>query len=485
MRRNGYVFLAFVVVLATGCVDRGAQDQAKRTSVMLDDKTPRIQVLPAIQRSISEELQINGQVATSDDSTVGAKVGGRLIAVYVKDGDAVSAGQIIAVQDSSQLSAQVRQAMGQVSAMQAQLSQALTNARVNPARSTSAIKSAEAGLRSAKAQLEKAKRGARSEELKQSEIQVQSARSNMETAKKERDRQFALYKEGATSQQRYEQAENAYQQALGGYESALEMLNIRRSQTQPEDIRSAEETVRQAEEALRNAKANKELDQTWNQQVTAARAQVMTAQAGLDLARQNMADATIRSPFSGRISGRPAQPGTVLSPGSPIARLIGQDGVYFEGQIPESKVASVLPGRGAEVTFDALPGQSFSGTVAAINPLGDSVGRLFLVRITLAEATEQVKPGMFARGNISLRTISDAVLVPLDSILSDTEGDYLFILSGKKAVKRKIKKGIEKGDMIQVTNVSANESVIVKGHHKLKDGIEVKIENGDAKKGGA
>lgn len=467
----------FLIVLAlVGCVDREAQKQGERTKQIIGDKTVRVSVITARETSVDEELEITGEIQTSADTTVGAKIPGRLVAVYVQDGDFVRQGQVIAQQETGSLMAQMRQAQGQLSAAQAQLSQAISNRRFGPQRSISAVKTAEAQLRSARAQLAKAQAGARSEEVRQAEIQVDAAKSNLETARKERDRQLTLYKEGAASQQRYEVAENQFQQALSQYEIALENLRLRRSQTRPEDIESARESVRQAEEALRNAKIAQSLDVNLDDQVAAARAQVATAMAAVDLARQNLADATIRSPFTGRVSGKPAQVGTVASPGTPIVRLVGEHGIYLEGEVPENQVPEITPGRTVAVYVEAIQSQRISGRVAAVSPFGESVGRIFRVRIQLDSSDPAIKPGMFARGVIKLRTVKGAIMVPSSALVTEGESTYVFVLEGGKAKRRPVVRGIERLQEVQISNVRAGEQIVVEGQFQLKDGDPAVVE---------
>lgn len=473
--------LLLLILALGGCVDREAQRQGERTKEIIGDKTVRVSVITAKETTVSEDLEITGEVQTSSDTTVGAKIAGRLVAVYVQDGDFVRQGQVIAQQETGTLMAQMRQAQGQLSAAQAQLAQAISNKRFGPQRSLSAVKTAEAQLRSARAQLAKAQSGARGEEVRQAEIQVDAAKSNLETARKERDRQLALYKEGAASLQRYEVAENQFQQALSQYEIAIENLRLRRSQTRPEDIDSAREAVRQAEEAVRNAKIAQSLDVNLDEQVAAARAQVSTAMASVDLARQNLADATIRSPFTGRVSGKPAQVGTMAAPGTPIVRLIGEQGIYFEGEVPESQVAEITPGRAVAIRLDALGSIGFSGRVVAVSPMGESVGRLFKVRIQFEQSDPAIKPGMFARGVIKLRTIEHAILVPSLAMITDGDSHYVFVLEGNKAKRRPVVKGIERGQEVQVSNVNAGDQVVVQGQFQLKDGAPAMVEGQESK----
>lgn len=473
---------SFVAVLGAlgfvaGCVDREAQKQAARTKEIIEDPTIPVTVEKVRVMTLSEELEITGEVATSSDVTIGARSPGRVVAVYVKDGDPVRAGQVIAEQETSVLQSAVQQARGQLNASRAQLRQAISNAQIGPQKSRTQVASAEAGVRSARAQLAKARSGARDEEVAQAQAAVEAAKFNMDTAKKELERQRTLFEGGAVAKQRVEQAENAYRSALSQYEQALENLRMRQSWTRPEDIRTAEEQVRQAEEALRSAKANQSLDVVLTQQVDAAKANVNAAQANLDIAQRNLSDAQIRSPFSGRISGNPVQPGTYLAPGSPVARLIGAEGIYFEGEVPETRIAAITPGKSVQVTIDALPGRTWNGTVLAISPSGDQVGRLFRVRVQLIGSTDEVKPGMFARGKVKLRTIPEAVVVPTVAVQRDGEQAFVFVSDGKTAKKVNVETGIAVDGKVQVKGLASEAQVIVRGQSQVANGAKIRLES--------
>lgn len=488
MRLKGLEILLAAALVAgiAGCVNREAQGQAKRTKALIEDPTTPVRVMETTATSISDEMEITGQVATSSDVSIGARTSGRLVTVYIRDGDSVAAGQLIAEQETTILRAAVQQAQSQLNAAQSQLQQAISSAKIGPQRSATAVASAQAAVRSARAQLEKAKTGARDEEVKQAEAQVKSAKFNMETARKEMERQRSLFESGAVPRQRLETAENAYQGALSQYETALENLRMRQSWTRPEDIRTAEEQVRQAEEGVRSAQANQRLDVTLDQQVDTARANVRAAEANLDIARKNLSDAQIRSPFSGRVSGNPVQPGTFLAPGSPVARLIGQEGIYFEGEVPESKVAALSPGKPVRVTVDAISGRTWAGTILSISPSGEEVGRIFRVRIRLAGSIDEVKPGMFARGTVTLSTVDGATVVPAAAVLRDGDKSYVFVVEGDKAKRIDVRTGLTTNGSVQVINLPIGAKVVTDGQSQLTDGAKVRIGDGKpAAAGGA
>lgn len=469
--------LVIAAFVAGGCVDRASQQQAKRTEEIIADPTKRVLVQDAKSQTLVERVEITGEVTTASDVRVGPKSPGRLVSVSVSDGDTVQAGQVIAVQETTSQLIQLQQAQAQVTSARSALSQAISNARIAPSRTAAAVAGAEAQLRSARAQLEKAKNGARPEEKAQAESAVVSARSQMETAKKEAQRQRELYEAGAASRQRVEQAENALAAATAQFENATQQLKMIESWVRVEDIRAAEEAVKQAEAAVSSAKANRELDVLLNDQVSAAKAQLDSATAQLKLIQQAIDDATIRAPLSGRVSGVPAQPGQYVGPGEPVARIIGLSAPYFEGEVPETVLGQIKMGASVDVRLDALPDQKISGIIAAISPDASSVGRLFRVRVVLSNSSGGLRPGMFARGAVSVRVVEDAKVVPLDAVVRRAGEDVVFVIEGDTAKLRKVKLGIKEGGFVQVTNVTAGEKVVVSGQTELDEGSKVLIED--------
>jgi HlyD family secretion protein len=475
MRRLLILAAALSLTLG-GCVNREAQEQGRRTQEILADTTRPVTVVSAAARSLEDRMEITGEVVTGSDVVVGAKIPGRIVSVYVRDGDAVAAGQLIAAMETTNQMLSIQQAEAQVASARSALSQAQANAAVGPERSRSAVSAAEAQLRSARAQLAKARAGARPEERAQAEAQVSAARSNMETAKRELERQQQLHASGAVSLQRVEQAQNAYQSALSQYQSALEAQRMLQSGTRSEDLAAAEEAVRQAEEGVRQAQSQQKLDVLLTQQVEAARAALRSAEAQVRMARQSLEDAQIRAPFSGRVSGRPVQPGAVLPAGGQVARLIGVDGSYFEGEVPAGEIMRIQMGDQVEVRVDGLPNRVFSGSIAATSPSATGVGRLFRVRVQLNGGAGEVKPGMFARGSVTLSEI-DGIAVPATAVVTRGGESLVFVVDGDKARRVPVQVGLRQGDWIQVSGLQPGDQVVVTGQNDLEEGSLVRIEN--------
>ncbi|MBS1723504.1 MAG: efflux RND transporter periplasmic adaptor subunit [Armatimonadetes bacterium] len=473
-QRTALILAALFTV--TGCVDRGAQEQAKKTQQLLTDTTIPVTLATSQSMTLTESLEVTGAFATSEESSVGPGVPGRLTAVYVRDGDVVRAGQAIAQQETDDLTTRLRQAEAQAMAASSQLQQALSDAKVGPTKSDSNVKAAQARLSQAKARYEKAKNGSRSEELTQAQWGVRRTKSDLETARAALDRATRLFAEGAIAKVDVETAQNRFDNAQAAYEGALQSLSIAERATRPEDLAAALQDVRAAEESLRSAQADKRLDVLYQQRTQAAEANLMSAQEAVRLARKALGDATIRSPFNGRVSGKPLQAGTYVAPGATVATIVGGAGIYFEATVPESKVARILPGSPVDVTVDALGGAKITGAVTAINPVASGQGRVFTVRVSVTENMGALKPGMFARGKVKLGTRPNAVVVPESAIVRDGENIYLFTVEGTKAKRVPVKLGLQDGDSIEVSGLEPGKPVVVSGQTNLVDGSAIKAE---------
>ena len=489
--KSRFLSLALLALLGTGCVNREAQKQAKETAQVINDPTVQVVARRAESKNLEQTVLVTGDVTTNDDTQVGPRASGKVVSVFVKDGDRVSAGQTLAQMDTSLLTsalaqadaqeAQARAALGQA---RAGLAQALTNQALNPAKSNAAIRNAEAQLRNAQANLTKVRTGARPQERLQAKNEVASAKANLDTQQKQLDRIRNLVQQGALAGSQLDTQQAAYESARTAYQNALQSLNLIQEGNRVEDVRAAQESVRAAQAGVATARANKSLDAVYDDQVANAQAQVQAAQAQIAAAgaaaaqaRTNLSDATIKAPFAGTVSGRPVQPGTVLSSGGTIVRIVGSEGVYFDGSIPSDLVNSLQTGQKVAVTVDALPGRTFPATVRTVGNLGSSVGRLFSVRIGFDGAPSDVRPGMFARGSIVLKTIPNATILPSNVVLRDDKGAYVMTARGDEAHRTPVQTGLVQGDTTQVLGLPADAQVIVEGQTGLKEGAKIKVNN--------
>jgi HlyD family secretion protein len=485
------ILSALALTTLGGCVDRQAQQQAKATAAIVSNPVQTVAVKPATETTLIQTLEVQGQVTTSEDSQVGAKTSGKIISVNVKDGDLVKVGQVLATQDTTPLEAELEQANSQVMSAEAalaqsesQLTQAIRNLTVNPERSTSNVDSAEAALRGAQENYNKMLAGARPQERLQAKATLNSAKANLDVQKKQLDRIRTLVNQGALAGSQLDQQEATYESALATYQNAEQALSLIEQGNRSEDIAAAKEQVRQAREALVSAKASKSLDPLYRDQVNAARAAVSSSKAQVDsakaqvvIARQAIADSVIRSPFDGQVSGNPIQAGSIAGPGTTVARVIGRGGIYFQGNVPSDNIDQIRVGEAVQIQIDALGNKTYPGHVAAISPMGSTIGRLFTVRIAFDGAPGEIRPGMFARGDIQVLTVPNATVIPAISVVTQNGQNFVYLADGNKAKKTGVELGMRQGDVVQVKNLPLGSKVIVEGQDRIANGTAITIQN--------
>lgn len=148
----------------------------------------------------------------------------------------------------------------------------------------------------------------------------------------------------------------------------------------------------------------------------------------------------------------------------------------FNAQTDEADVAKIEPGMSAVVTLDAYPGQEFPTKVTAIR--GTAVptttgGTAFPVLLSLAG--RELRIGM--TGNVSIRVedVTDALVVPTESVTEEGGKSYVYVVSGEKVSRRAIKPGVVTDDATQVLNgLAEGETVVKSGAVKLDEGMNVK-----------
>jgi RND family efflux transporter MFP subunit len=174
---------------------------------------------------------------------------------------------------------------------------------------------------------------------------------------------------------------------------------------------------------------------------------------------------------------RNVEVGQSVAPGVQVLRILDQTAMKVDVELPENDFGHINIGDLAVVTVDAYSGQGFSGKVTVNNPMVDPRMRTFRVRIEVANPSEQLVDGMFARVKL-LTGKRTALAVSRDALhrLPGSGTFYVFIVQGDKAEKRtiKIKKvGDKYAEVLE--GLVKEERVVVSGAGRLRAGVRVTI----------
>lgn len=222
-----------------------------------------------------------------------------------------------------------------------------------------------------------------------------------------------------------------------------------------------------------------------------------TARAQVEAQRALIAQKTVRAPFSGVLGIRRVNLGQFIAPGTPVVSLQQLDPIFVNFSLPEQMAGKLPEGTAIQVTVDALPGQTFAGTITAVDPQVDPATRNFTAQATLANPEGALRPGSFARVGFDVGGERDAVVIPQTAVSFNPYGNAVFVitgtarqpgetdakgkpLTGEKLVvtQRFIKTGATRGDLIEVLDgLKPGERVVTSGLLKLRNGTEVIVDN--------
>ncbi|MFN4033131.1 MAG: efflux RND transporter periplasmic adaptor subunit [Fimbriimonadales bacterium] len=468
--------IGLVIAISLSACGRGRGGAPAPQAQASEAAAVSVAVEPIKVGSLTESASVTGELQSYNDTTVAPKLGGRIVEMRVREGDRVRKGDVIAVQDPTDLQLQLRQAESAVRAAESNLRQAEIAARTQPAQTEAQIQAAKAALEAARARLRALQAGARPQERQQAEQAVAAARANFELAQANFERAQQLYQQGAIPKQQLDSARTAFEAAQAQLRQAEETRSLVREGARREDIEAAEQAVRQAEEAYRQATLGKAQDELTQQRVNAARAALQQARAQAALLRQQLADAAIRAPFDGIVADRFVEVGSMVGAGTPIARIVTVDRLYFEATLPEVLLRDVKVGQQVETRVDAFPDRVFVGRVEAIYPAVADQARNLRIRVSLANPADlPLKAGLFARGEIRLREYKNVPLTPKLALIEKGGATRVFVVKNDVAKQRELKVIATNTEVIYATGVQPGETVVVRGQDLLSDGQPVRI----------
>jgi membrane fusion protein (multidrug efflux system) len=206
-----------------------------------------------------------------------------------------------------------------------------------------------------------------------------------------------------------------------------------------------------------------------------ARAQVEQQKAMLD-------KKVLRAPFAGHLGLRAVDVGQFLNAGTVVVTLQALDPIFADFFLPQQALARIRIGQPIAMKVDTWPGQSFAGTITAINPQVDASSRNVQVRATLANPERRLLPGMYATIDIDVGETQHNVTLPQTAIAYNPYGSTVFVVEQQGAARTArqtfVTTGATRGDQVAVlTGVKPGDVVVTSGQMKLRNGSPVVIDN--------
>ena len=203
------------------------------------------------------------------------------------------------------------------------------------------------------------------------------------------------------------------------------------------------------------------------------------AAIGLQAAQNDLAKRTITAPFAGTIGLSDISVGDLVSSSKAIATLDDMSSVIVGFDVPERASGLVAVGQPVAAITDALAGQTFNGTVSAVDNRVDPTARTLHVEATLPNDANALRPGMALTVSMSFPG-QPHPSVPSLSVQWDRSGSYVWKVDGNVAHRVAVQiLGRRSGEVIVSGALAANDAVVVEGLQRLREGSQVTVAGGD------
>lgn len=201
---------------------------------------------------------------------------------------------------------------------------------------------------------------------------------------------------------------------------------------------------------------------------------IRSTQAQAKQIQKQIANTTITAPFSGVVTQKMVEKGSVVSPGTPIAKITDISLLKLVVQVPEKAVGQFKIGQSVGIRTEAYPDERFTGRVSLIGVQGDAAHN-FPVEITVANSgAHPLKAGMYGSIENTSQVRGKTLTVARQAIVGSTKQPQVFVVENGKAVLRNVQIGATTNDYYEITGgLKEGEQIVVSGQINLQNGTPV------------
>lgn len=230
-------------------------------------------------------------------------------------------------------------------------------------------------------------------------------------------------------------------------------------------------------------------ERLWNQKIGSeiqylqAKSNYEAQAEAVNQIKQQIAKTVVRAPFSGVIDDVITDQGSVVNAGqTQLMRIVNLSDMYIKTDVPESYLNDVTVNKNVKVEFPVL-GKTIDSKIRQVGNFINPANRTFKIEVAVPNKNKIIKPNLTARLKINDYTNEEALLVPLNIISENANGDqYIYVVNNKNgnnigvAERVIIETGRTQGDIIEVLEgVNDGAEVVKEGARTVKNGQTVKV----------
>lgn len=208
----------------------------------------------------------------------------------------------------------------------------------------------------------------------------------------------------------------------------------------------------------------------------AAEARVNEAQAALTLIKTRNAQATIRAPHSGVVYELPVHAGAWINAGDPVARIGSLERMKVLIYVDEPDLGKVRMGLPVSLTWDALPGREWDGSIGALPSQVIQLGsrQVGEVTVQVQSPRRDLPPGANIDARLKAEVVAGALTISKGSLRRENGAFGAFVLEGRKLAWRHVDVGVSSESRAEIrSGLREREVVVLPTDHPLASGLEI------------
>jgi RND family efflux transporter MFP subunit len=196
--------------------------------------------------------------------------------------------------------------------------------------------------------------------------------------------------------------------------------------------------------------------------------------ARIDGLKITLSNTSILSPVDGFVSRRMLDPGAFAGANTPILSVVAINTVRLVASIVEKDFKRIRQGVPAVVQVDTFPGEQFRGEVSRVAPVFDPATRTAQIEIGVPNPGFRLKPGMYARVQLTVERRTNALTVPRNALVDMSGRRGVFVVEEQTARFQEVRTGLQDADRVEVLDgVVEGQRVVTTGALALRDGDRV------------
>lgn len=405
MTRTLGEFLVLVALLLIGC---GGSPAPPSPPTIVAVQTTKV-----IRQTITQTVSAGGDLFPQDQADISPKISAPVRKFYVKRGDPVRQGQLLATLENGDLAA--------------------------------AASAAEGAYDKAQADYATIKTTTVPEQLQTAELNLRNAQANLDTQQKLYESSVWLYEQKALARKQVDQANVALTNAKTQYLTAEKHLKDYRDSGATQQVRAAEG------------------------QMESARGQLLSSKAQLQYTE-------IHSPIKGVVANLAVFPGAIAGAGTPLITVMNVSSVSARLHVPQPQAALLRLGDAATIHVPGLD-TGIPAKVTVFSPALDPKSTTVEIWVTAPNPQQRLQPGTSVEVSITAKIVPNALVAPDSSILTDANGakSVMVVSSDGRVYHRAVVTGIKDAGKTQiVSGLNEGEEIVATGAYGLPDKTKVK-----------